>query len=226
GDIASRLRYSGPHPASCPPLHSKERQKQATTTGPGPVASVWKFQIVHLKFTNPPSYLSLFSFQQIGKMEEVLLADERIKAARDSVERDYEVVIADLNQKQRSLAERLRKIEEKKHRTAQEHGNVESSDDDLVEINAGGKIVAAKRSTLTQQTGTRMEALFSGRWDKKLQRDSDGRIFLDVNPKCFRAIVDHLNEMAISSEEDPPSPPSVGDEDKRILRSQLELFGL
>ncbi|KAL7531111.1 hypothetical protein ACHAWF_003633 [Thalassiosira exigua] len=71
-----------------------------------------------------------------------------------------------------------------------------------------------------------MEALFSGRWDKKLQRDGNGRIFLDVNPVCFQAIVDHLNEMAISSEEDPPSPPSVGYEDKHILRSQLELFGL
>ncbi|KAL7541650.1 hypothetical protein ACHAWF_006994, partial [Thalassiosira exigua] len=108
----------------------------------------------------------------------------------------------------------------------QEHGNVNASVEDLLEINAGGKIVAAKRSTLTQQMGTRMEALFSGRWDQKLQRDANGRIFLDISPKCFRAIVDYLNEMAISSEDDPPSPPSVVDEDKHILRSQLELFGL
>ena len=28
-------------------------------------------------------------------------------------------------------------------------------------------------------------ALFSGRWDKKLQRDGNGRIFLDGKPKMF-----------------------------------------
>ncbi|KAL7533722.1 hypothetical protein ACHAWF_004604 [Thalassiosira exigua] len=159
-------------------------------------------------------------------MEELLLADERITAARDSFDRDYKVAVSDLAQKLSILVERLRKINEKKLKTSQEHGNINASDDDLVEVNAGGKILAAKRSTLTQQMGARMEALFSGRWDKKLQRDSSGRIFLDINPVCFRAIVDYLNEIAISSEFDPPSPPSVGDEDKHILRSQLELFGL
>ena len=43
--------------------------------------------------------------------------------------------------------------------------------------------------------GTRLEALFSGRWDKKLSRDGHGRIFLDVDPTCFQAIVDYLSEM-------------------------------
>mmetsp|Transcript_19548 Transcript_19548/g.46883 ORF Transcript_19548/g.46883 Transcript_19548/m.46883 type:complete len:159 (-) Transcript_19548:142-618(-) len=74
--------------------------------------------------------------------------------------------------------------------------------------------------------GTKLEALFSGRWDKKLQRDSHGHIFLDVNPVCFRAIVDYLNELAISLEDEPPNPPSVDDEHKQILMHQLELFGL
>ena len=74
--------------------------------------------------------------------------------------------------------------------------------------------------------GTRLEVLFSGRWDDKLARDSQGRIFLDVNPTCFRAIIDYLNEMMISSEDSPPSPPSVDDEHEHILQYQLELFGL
>jgi hypothetical protein len=42
------------------------------------------------------------------------------------------------------------------------------ADDDLLEVNAGGEIVVAKQSTLIQFTGTRLEALFRGRWDKKL----------------------------------------------------------
>ncbi|KAL3762250.1 hypothetical protein ACHAW5_007199 [Stephanodiscus triporus] len=93
------------------------------------------------------------------------------------------------------------------------------------EVNAGGRIVVAKRSTLTQIQGTRLEALFCGRWDKKLLRDSHGRIFLDVNPTCFRATVDYLNEVMISSEDSPPDPPSVDDEYAHILQRQLELFG-
>ena len=34
-------------------------------------------------------------------------------------------------------------------------------------------------------------------WDKnkKLQRDSNGRIFVDVNPVCFQAIVSYPNEV-------------------------------
>ncbi|KAL3772219.1 LOW QUALITY PROTEIN: hypothetical protein ACHAW5_009366 [Stephanodiscus triporus] len=102
--------------------------------------------------------------------------------------------------------------------------NLNAADDDLVEVNAGGKIVVAKRSTLTQIEGT--SVVFSGRWDKLIQRDIHGRIFLDVNPTCFRAIVDYLNEVMISSEVSPPNPPSAEDEYTCILQHQLELFGL
>ena len=37
------------------------------------------------------------------------------------------------------------------------NGIVDAKDDDLVEINAGGRVIAAKRSTLTQLKGTRFE---------------------------------------------------------------------
>ncbi len=71
-----------------------------------------------------------------------------------------------------------------------------------------------------------MEALFSGRWDRKLQRADDGRLFLDINSACFRAIVDYLHELTISSEDDPRDPPSVDDENRCILKHQLRLFGI
>jgi hypothetical protein len=69
-----------------------------------------------------------------------------------------------------------------------------------------------------------LEALFSGRWDKKLLRDNCGRIFLDVNPKAFRAIVDWLNVLVISSEDDSPPAPSVDEEHKYILSDHIKLF--
>jgi hypothetical protein len=67
------------------------------------------------------------------------------------------------------------------------NGNIDAADEDLVEVNTGGKIVVAKLSTLTQIQGTNFDATFSGRCDKTLLRDSHGLIFLIVNPDCFIA---------------------------------------
>mmetsp|Transcript_34276 Transcript_34276/g.60254 ORF Transcript_34276/g.60254 Transcript_34276/m.60254 type:complete len:599 (-) Transcript_34276:206-2002(-) len=159
-------------------------------------------------------------------MEQLSIANQNIKTAHDDHERDYKKQIDKLNCKEEELLKRLSDLDKKKLETAEANGNVDAADDDIVEINAGGKIVAAKRSTLTQLKGTRLEALFSGRWDKKLQKDSTGRIFLDVSPVGFQAIVDYLNEMTISSEDNPPVLPRVDDEHKHILQHQLELFGL
>jgi len=159
-------------------------------------------------------------------MEELNIANKRLKTAHDSIERYYQSHFDKLSSKEEEMIKRLSDLNKKKQKTMEANGNLEAADDDLIEVNAGGKIIAAKRSTLTQLKGTRFEALFSGRWDNKLQRDSHGRIFLDVNPKCFEVIVDYLNEMIISSEDDPPEPPSVNDEHQHILNHQLELFGL
>ena len=159
-------------------------------------------------------------------MDELSAADRCLKLARASLFRDVDNVIAALDQQDRLLNERMLELDHKKHDINQVHGNLDATDDDLIEINAGGKIIVAKRSTLTQIQGSRMEALFSGRWEKKLMRDGHGRIFLDVDPICFQSIVDYLNEMTISSKDSPPSPPSVDDEHKIILNHQLELFGL
>ena len=55
--------------------------------------------------------------------------------------------------------------------------------------------------TLTQIKVPRLEALFGGKWEKQLLRDGDGSIFLDVNPTCFQAVVDYLNELRIAPPE-------------------------
>ncbi|KAL3777416.1 hypothetical protein ACHAW5_010218 [Stephanodiscus triporus] len=162
----------------------------------------------------------------VTEVDELSVARKRLKVARENHERDYNELILALNRRESRLNERLSELNRKKAETAEANGNPDAADDDLVEVNAGGKIVVAKRSTLTQIKGTRLEAMFSGRWDKKLSRDTGGRIFLDVDPDCFQAIVDHLNERIISSEDSPPSPPSVDEEHEQILRQQIELFGL
>ena len=159
-------------------------------------------------------------------MDELSSASAGLNSARANHERDYNEEIRKLNESERKLMMRMDELNQKKHEIAQKYGNADANDDDIVEINAGGKIIAAKRGTLTQLEVTRFDAICSGRWDKKLQRDNDGRIFLDVNPKCFQAIVDYLNELAISSEDSPPQLPHVAEEYKHDLQHQLYLFRL
>ena len=147
-------------------------------------------------------------------MEELISTNSLLKAALDNHEKHLSDQLADLDSRETSLTERINKLNKTKEDTANDNGNLDASPEDLIEINAGGKQIVAKRSTLIQLKDTMLEALFSGRWEKRLQRDKNGRIFLDVNSTCFQAIVDYLNEMTISSEDNPPDPPTVDDENK------------
>eukprot|EP00579_Thalassiosira_antarctica_P009335 CAMPEP_0201910044 /NCGR_PEP_ID=MMETSP0903-20130614/1566_1 /ASSEMBLY_ACC=CAM_ASM_000552 /TAXON_ID=420261 /ORGANISM="Thalassiosira antarctica, Strain CCMP982" /LENGTH=597 /DNA_ID=CAMNT_0048444633 /DNA_START=61 /DNA_END=1854 /DNA_ORIENTATION=- len=159
-------------------------------------------------------------------MDKLNIANQRLRTALGSYAKECEAQTRELDNDQSRLMERLNSLNRKELETFQAYGNADAADVDVVEVNAGGKIIAARRATLTQLKGSRLEALFNGRWDKKLQRDSSGRIFLDVNPMGFEAIVDYLNEMSISSEDNPPDLPSVGEEHRHVLGHQLELFGL
>jgi hypothetical protein len=75
---------------------------------------------------------------------------------------DLDTEILALNKSKSVLEEQMNKLNWKKHEIAQVIGNLDATDDDLVEVNAGEKIVVAKQSTLTQIPGTRLEALFRG----------------------------------------------------------------
>ncbi|KAL7451921.1 hypothetical protein ACHAWC_003678 [Mediolabrus comicus] len=153
--------------------------------------------------------------------------NQRLQNTRDNFLKKFDEQIQKLNDEEKCLRTRLDDVTSKIQTCVAENGNVENiSDNDTVEINAGGKIVAVKRGTLTQIKGTRLEALFSGRWDNKLLRDNSGRLFLDVNGDCFQSIVDYLNELSISSEEDRPDLPTVDRENEHIMNHQVELFGL
>ena len=160
-------------------------------------------------------------------MEDVELAKKKLDDCWSNHEAEFKRELQRLDDAEELLHQRAKDLKAKKTKALEINGSTqEISGEDLVEINAGGKVVTARRSTLTQMKGTRLEALFSGRWDKKLQRDNSGRIFLDVNPVCFQAIVDYLNELVISPPNSPSEPPHVESELNHILRHQLDLFGI
>mmetsp|Transcript_32127 Transcript_32127/g.46809 ORF Transcript_32127/g.46809 Transcript_32127/m.46809 type:complete len:559 (+) Transcript_32127:157-1833(+) len=99
-----------------------------------------------------------------------------------------------------NIARAFAAVEAEKERYLCRYGDVDIDNEALLEINVGGRIITATRSVLTQQKGSMLEATFSGRWEKRLQRDNLGRIFLDMNPDCFQAIIEHLVKMKYSSE--------------------------
>ena len=159
-------------------------------------------------------------------MEKLRIANERLQTARNDHEAAYHAETENLSIKENELLQRLHSLDDKKLDISKVHGNTNISHDDIIEINAGGTIITARRSILTQLKNTRLEALFNGRWDKKFLRDVNGRIFLDVNAMGFQAIVDYLNELTISSLDDLPDAPCVEAELEYILKHQLDLFGL
>eukprot|EP00985_Skeletonema_marinoi_P010749 scaffold5048_cov83-Skeletonema_marinoi.AAC.1 len=156
--------------------------------------------------------------------DELLKAGDKLKTVHDEVELDYLKQILQMEHEEKQVLDRLSKIGEKKLKAASDYANEDATDEDILEINAGGKIITTRRRTLTQLKGTRLEALFSGRWDKKLLRDRSGRVLLDVNSDCFQAIVVFLNDLATSCDDRMPGPPSVYSELNNMLTHQLELF--
>ena len=82
------------------------------------------------------------------------------------------------------------------------------------------------RNTLTLIKGNSLEAFISGRWDNCLPRDEDDRVFLDVNPKCFWAVVDYLNKRMITLPDYSLKIPNLGEEDNTVLQQILLEFGL
>jgi hypothetical protein len=160
-------------------------------------------------------------------MDEVEKAKDKLANCWAQHEAEYTEELKRLDEAEQALHRRLKELNLEKSKALENNGSPqEVSNEDLVEINAGGKIIVARRAALTQMKGTRLEALFSGKWDKRLHRDGKNRIFLDVNPTCFQSIVDYLNELIISPPNYPCEPPFVENDLKHILRHQLDLFGI
>ena len=102
--------------------------------------------------------------------------------------------------------------------------NVDGSE--ILDINAGGVIMFVTRDTLTQIKGSGLEDLFRGRWDKSLLRDDDGRVFLDINPRCFGVVVDYLNGHKIAPPDCSLEMLDLGEEDDTVHQKLMLAFGL
>ena len=64
------------------------------------------------------------------------------------------------------------------------------------------------RDTLTAARGSRLAQLFSGRWDERLRRDAEGRVFLDFHPLQFRKMQRLLRDAKRTGPGSKPSEPA------------------
>ena len=138
----------------------------------------------------------------------------------------YVNTVKSLEKAWKNLEKEHSKLQSEKKKLVEANGGSNVNENDILDINAGGEIIRVSRGTLTQLKGSILEALFSGRWENQLARDAKGRIFLDVNPTCFKSIVDYLNERKITPPETSPDPPSVDADNQVFLDSLLIALGL
>ena len=114
-------------------------------------------------------------------------------ASKDVVE----ILIDDLEMSQDDLSEARDKInnffedlKKDQDALATGKGGIDVDGSEILDINAGGVVMSVTKDTLTHIKGKRLEALFSGSWDRHLTRDNNGKVFLDINSKYFWVVAD------------------------------------
>ncbi len=65
----------------------------------------------------------------------------------------------------------------------------------IVNLNVGGEKMSTSRATLTLVEGSLLATMFSGKWDDKLMKDSNGCIFLDYDPAVSRNFFNFLSKV-------------------------------
>ena len=154
-----------------------------------------------------------------------VLYNEKVQEANEK----YEAVLKcrqPLRDRYSQLGHRRVELEAKFSACAELNGNVKAAGKDKIKLNVGGVRVVATRSTLTLFPDSKLARLFSGRWDKKLQRDKENRIFLDVDPVCFKAILGHLKLCLESTAASPLLVPEVPEDQQSTFAHLCTVFGI
>lgn len=89
-------------------------------------------------------------------------------------------------------------------------------EEDIIELNVGGRYFATYRSTLISHENSMLEAMFSGRHPMK--KDKKGRYFIDRDGEQFHTILNYLRTGKLLW----PSDPQL----KEQLKLELEYYGL
>lgn len=133
------------------------------------------------------------------------------------------------------LSEREKDLDtrEEKLRQDQERFDVTSSaydgeaiPSDILRLNIGGTTTMVLRSTLTSVPGSMLASMFSGRWDKSIQKDKDGNFFLDHDYFLFDLMLRHLRNMAIGDSIYPIFPSKEAGRGDVDFHRMVEYYGM
>lgn len=131
---------------------------------------------------------------------------------------DLETTLKDLprllREREEDLEERERELRRLKERLEKEHPSL-GKPSDVLRLNVAGiELIYVLRRTLTQGLeGSLLESMFSGRWDDSLEKDEDGRFFVDQQADLFVCLVNYLrnkqNETPLSKRTKSPNPSDI-----------------
>ena len=104
------------------------------------------------------------------------------------------------------LKNRHKDIIDRQDTLAYKNGGEHANPSDIICLNVRNTELFARRDTLTVVKGSRLEALFSGRWQNQLLRDESGRVFMDIDPSMFKKILEYLYMVKIARDDIPICP--------------------
>ena len=123
------------------------------------------------------------------------------------------------------LNERHHDLVSRQAALAKEHGGANTKPSDIIKLDVRGHVIFARRDTFTSVKGSRLEALFSGRWENRLLRNSKGTVCIDVDIDIFKKILEYLYMVKISGDQVPPLP-SVPKTQEDKFNAQVKFFVL
>lgn len=157
-----------------------------------------------------------------------------ISQAKEQISLDTAKLRGDLDDEKRRLADELaqRRLQVQQERQAIEHERTRMRvvtsevDDEVLTLNVGGSVFATRRSTICLYEGSYLAMLFSGRWESSIERDAEGRFFLDFDPASFRLVLNFLRSRRVECAGAPAPPPDVPPEREEHFRNLVEYLGL
>jgi len=100
-----------------------------------------------------------------------------------------------VRKREAALDEREGELKRLKKTLDEKHPNL-GEPSDVIPLNVGGTCISVLRRTLTQIEGSMLATKFSGRWDDSLEKDKDGRFFIDQPIALFLPLIDYLRDRA------------------------------
>lgn len=96
---------------------------------------------------------------------------------------------AELDDREKQIEAERNQLETEKHKMGLDY-----KPSDVLELNVRGDTsLAVLRRTLTSVDGSMLAAKFSGRWDESLEKDGNGRFFINQPMELFKPMIDYLH---------------------------------